>query len=112
MGAFSGNVWLDPILSATETYMALVNFMPCARTNWHRHENGQLLKVTGGSGWYCDQGGKPRQITVGDVIWCPPGTVHWHGADDGSYMIHEAYSFGKVDWYDPVTDDEYAAKEN
>lgn len=39
-----------------------------------------------------------------------PGTVHWHGADDGCYMVHEASSFGKVDWYDPVTDEEYAAK--
>lgn len=70
MGQFTGEVWLDKILESKEAFISLVNFTPCARTNWHRHDNGQLLKVTGGSGWYCDQGDKPKRIAVGDVIWC------------------------------------------
>lgn len=111
LGTFTGgDVWADPILSAKETFIALVTFTPCARTHWHRHEHGQLLRVTGGAGWYCDQGGQPRRISVGDVIWCPPGVVHWHGADDDSYMVHEATSFGRIEWYEPVGDGEYAAK--
>lgn len=87
-----------------------VMFTPCARTNWHTHEKGQFLRVVAGSGWVCDKGGDPQRLNVGDVVWCPPGTTHWHGADDGSYMVHMAVSHGKVDWLQPVTDEEYNKK--
>ncbi|OQV08478.1 Cupin domain-containing protein [Cladophialophora immunda] len=111
MGVFAGGqVYLDPVLMRKDITMVHVNFQPCARTHWHKHEGGQLLKVTAGSGWVCDQGEKPRKISVGDIIWCPPNGIHWHGADDGSFMSHEAISFGGLEWYDPVTDEVYAAK--
>ncbi|KAH0831530.1 cupin [Fonsecaea pedrosoi] len=110
MGTFTGDVWLDSVLRADNISVANVNFTPCARTNWHRHDGGQLLKITGGSGWICDRGSEPRRITVGDVVWCPPGAIHWHGADGASFMVHEAVSYGKIDWYEPVKDEEYAAK--
>ncbi|EXJ70659.1 uncharacterized protein A1O5_05649 [Cladophialophora psammophila CBS 110553] len=111
MGVFAGGqVYLDPILMRKDITIVHVNFEPCARTHWHKHEGGQLLKVTAGSGWVCDQGEKPRRISVGDIIWCPPDGIHWHGADDGTFMSHEAISFGRLDWYDPVTDEVYAAK--
>ncbi len=70
MGTFTGQVWLDIMLKDAQTTMVHVNFQPCARTNWHKHEGGQLIKVTAGSGWVCDQGEQPRKISVGDVIWC------------------------------------------
>lgn len=81
-----------------------------ARTNWHWHEWGQLCTVVKGQGWICDKGQRPRRITAGDVIWCAPGVTHWHGADDGTQMMHMALSMGGVEWYDPVGDEEYAAK--
>ena len=81
-----------------------------ARTYWHHHEGGQFLHVLAGSGWICDKGGRPQKITVGDVIWCPPGTTHWHGADDASYMVHQAVSHGKLEWRDEVGDEEYGQK--
>ncbi|KAJ4662705.1 hypothetical protein HRR93_008988 [Exophiala dermatitidis] len=112
LGIFSGEVWLDLILRSDEATIGLVNFLPSGRTAWHRHEKGQILKVTGGAGWLCDQGQKPRRIAAGDVVYCPPGVVHWHGADDGTYMVHEATSFGQTDWYEEVSDKEYAAKES
>lgn len=90
--------------------MVHVNFEPKARTNWHKHEKGQLLKVTAGSGWVCDQNEKPRRITVEDIIWCPPGGTHWHGADNRSFMVHEATSFGVLDWYEPLSEPEYTAR--
>lgn len=111
LGTFSGGqVWLDPILMRKDITMVHVNFQPCARTNWHKHEGGQLLRVTSGSGWYCDQGKKPQKIGVGDIVWCPPGGIHWHGADNGSFMVHEATSFGGIEWYEPVSEEIYAAK--
>lgn len=109
-GTFTGDVWLDPIMNTEVIKMANVNFAPCARTNWHSHEGGQFLHVIAGSGWICDKGGEPRRIIGGDYIWCPPGTTHWHGADNGSYMVHQAVSHGKTTWHDPVTDEEYGKK--
>lgn len=110
LGTFTGSVWVDPVLAAEGMSVGNVNFSPCARTHWHYHEGGQLLRVMVGSGWICDKGSEPHKINVGDVIWCPPGTTHWHGADDESYMVHQAVSHGKVEWYDAVGDDEYGKK--
>ena len=33
-----------------------------------------------------------------------------HGADDGSYMTHFVHARGKVDWLEPVSDEDYAEK--
>ena len=79
---------------------------PCARTNWHTHEGGQLLRCIAGSGWICDRGDKPKRLQVGDTVWCPPGTEHWHGADDGSYMAHFVHAHGKTEWKEAVSDEE------
>lgn len=109
-GTFMGQAWLDPIMKSDDIAAVHVDFQPGARTNWHWHEKGQLLKVTAGSGWLCDQGQKPIRISVGDIIWCKPGCIHWHGADDNSFMVHEAFSLGALEWYDPVSEEEYGAK--
>jgi quercetin dioxygenase-like cupin family protein len=92
-----GDVYIDPVLAAESLSVANVNFSPCARTHWHYHEGGQLLRVIAGAGWVCDKDGEAKRIAVGDVIWCPPGTTHWHGADDGSYMVHQAVSHGRLE---------------
>jgi quercetin dioxygenase-like cupin family protein len=110
MNTFTGDVWIDPVLASEGISVANVNFTPCARTHWHYHGGGQLLRVIAGSSWICDKGGEPQRINVGDVVWCPPGTTHWHGADDASYMVHQAVSHGKVEWYDAVSDEVYSKK--
>ncbi|KIV98019.1 hypothetical protein PV10_01712 [Exophiala mesophila] len=110
LGSFTGEVWLDPILmqAGVDCTAANVTFLPGSCTNWHKHERGQYLRVLAGAGWVCDQGEKPRRISAGDVIWCPAGGIHWHGADKSSIMVHEAVSFGGIEWYDQVKDDVYA----
>ncbi|KAF7196179.1 hypothetical protein HII31_02580 [Pseudocercospora fuligena] len=90
--------------------IANVTFTPGARTAWHWHEKGQLIKVTTGLGWICDKGGKPRAIHEGDVIWCPPGVTHWHGADDNAIMSHFVFALGETKWFEKVSDEEYGAK--
>ena len=107
MGTFTGEVYFHPAYADDTVAVSNVNFSPCARTNWHTHPGGQLLRVLVGSGWICDKGGEPQRIEVGDTIWCPPGTTHWHGAGDDSFMVHVAVSHGKVEWLHPVTDKEY-----
>lgn len=110
LGVFVGQAYLDPVFQKDQTSIINVCFTPGARTNWHYHELGQFIRVTAGTGWVCDKGGKPNKINVGDVVWCPPGTVHWHGADDGSMMVHQVVTHGKVEWYEPVSEEEYGKK--
>jgi quercetin dioxygenase-like cupin family protein len=69
--------------------------------------------VTSGIGWtQCE--GEPRQeIRAGDIIWCPAGQRHWHGATSNSAMSHialqEARDGKVVTWMEKVTDEEYLA---
>ncbi|KAJ9134329.1 hypothetical protein NKR23_g10188 [Pleurostoma richardsiae] len=108
---FTGDVYLGLIHAEANVAIANVTFMPCARTHWHTHEHGQMIKVVTGSGWICDKGGIPRQIRAGDTAWAPAGTTHWHGADAGSVMTHQVIAFGKTTWLAEVTDDEYNKKD-
>lgn len=101
---FTGNAWIDTGLRNNETSIVHVVFEPGARTFWHRHEGGQLLQITAGTGWICDEGGDPQRLNVGDIAWCPPGITHWHGADEGSLFSHFAASFGHTTWLDEVSD--------
>lgn len=93
--------------SAAGMVVVHVTFLPGARTHWHTHERGQVLQVIQGSGWVCDKGETPRRIRVGDTVVCPPGTHHWHGADEGSLMTHTAIGLGKTEWLEGVTDEDY-----
>lgn len=102
-----GDVYIDPVNGGENISVANVNFAPCAHTAWHTHGGGQLLTVLAGAGWVCDRGGQPVKISAGDVVWCPPGTTHWHGADANSYMVHTAVSLGSVEWLEAVSDTDY-----
>jgi quercetin dioxygenase-like cupin family protein len=110
--AFTGDAYINPVHAAEGLNVSNVNFTPCARTYWHTHGGGQLLTVLAGSGWVCDKGAKPVKIMAGDVVWCPPGTTHWHGADEESYMVHQALSLGDVEWLDAVNEEEYSKRDS
>ncbi|KAL3464583.1 RmlC-like cupin [Aspergillus heterothallicus] len=109
---FTGDVYLDPVSITPGSGVAIgnVTFTPCARTHWHTHEGGQIIRVIAGSGWICDKGGVPRRLKTGDAVWAPPGTTHWHGADDGSVMTHFVVGIGETVWHEAVSDEEYAKK--
>src|SRR6266446_2502352 len=80
---FTGTVRIDPLFKAPEPSRAsgaYVTFEPCARSNWHTHPLGQTLIVTSGCGFVQSWGGPIKVIRPGDVVWCPPGEKHCHGA--------------------------------
>ncbi|KAJ4029078.1 hypothetical protein NW756_006173 [Fusarium oxysporum] len=104
---FTGEVFLDILHADKDAAVANVTFSPCARTYWHTHQRGQMIRVLHGSGWICDRRGEARQIKAGDTIWAPPGTTHWHGTDDGSIMTDFVVGVRATDWHEAVTDDEY-----
>ena len=111
---FTGEVRLDILNTAPEpsrVACASVTFQPGARTAWHTHPLGQTLIVTSGVGWTQCEGGPTAEIRAGDVIWCPPGHRHWHGASPTSAMTHiaiqEALDGKFVVWMEHVTDEDY-----
>jgi quercetin dioxygenase-like cupin family protein len=113
---FTGTVRIDPLYTAAapaRVACASVTFEPGARSAWHTHPLGQILVVTAGCGWTKCEGGPIEEIRAGDVIFCPPGHRHWHGATPTTSMTHiaiqEALDGRMVDWMEHVTDAEYLA---
>ena len=113
---FTGSVRVDPLMQAPDPARvagASVTFEPGARTAWHVHPLGQSLIVTAGCGLVQSWGGPAEQIRPGDVVWCPPGEKHWHGATETTAMTHiavvEQLDGKAVDWMEKVSDEEYAA---
>lgn len=114
---FTGRVRVDPVWPADAHINAsggLVTFEPGARSAWHTHPGGQRLVVQSGVG-LTQEWGKPVQvIRAGDVVWCPPGVKHWHGAAPTTAMTHLAVTGtveGKnVNWMEKVSDEQYNAR--
>lgn len=113
---FTGVVRIDPLANAeapARVTCASVTFEPGARSAWHTHPLGQILIVTAGCGWTQCEGGPIEEIRAGDVILCPPGHRHWHGATPTTAMTHiavqEALDGRTVEWMEHVTDAQYLA---
>jgi quercetin dioxygenase-like cupin family protein len=111
---FAGDVEVESLVDApapARVATAHVSFSPGARTAWHTHPLGQTLYITAGRGWAQRWGGPVKNLTVGDVVWFPPGEKHWHGATAVSAMSHLAIQEkleGKaVEWLEQVSDAQY-----
>lgn len=114
---FTGRVRIDPVWPADANINAsggLVTFEPGARSAWHTHPAGQRLVVVSGVGLTQEWGQPVQVIRPGDVVWCPPGVKHWHGASPTTAMTHLAVTGtadGKnVTWMEKVSDEQYHAK--
>jgi quercetin dioxygenase-like cupin family protein len=114
---FTGDVYLDPIFSGdgrSELFVGLVRFSPGARTNWHSHANGQLLRCTDGVGLVVTRDGTAIRMRAGDTVWTPAGEEHWHGATPSTMMCHyailDASGEGEATTrLEPVSDERYTA---
>lgn len=113
---FIGQSYLT-MLSTEQVSIGNVTFEPGCRNNWHIHHasegGGQILLVTGGRGWYQQEGQPARALKAGDVVNIPVNVKHWHGATSDSWFSHLVVEVPAVDgsneWCDPVSDEEYAA---
>ncbi|WP_313455854.1 carboxymuconolactone decarboxylase family protein [Stenotrophomonas sp.] len=111
---FTGKVQVDPLFPAdaeVAASSAYVTFEPGARSAWHTHPAGQRLVVTSGVGLTQEWGKPAQQIQAGDVVVCPAGVKHWHGAAPHSAMTHltvTGVADGKaVTWMEQVSETEY-----
>jgi quercetin dioxygenase-like cupin family protein len=84
-----------------------VIFEPGARTYWHSHAAGQTLLINSGQGMVQTRDGDKRVVRAGDVVWAPPGEVHWHGAAPDAFLSHTAVSLGLTSWEEEVDEDHY-----
>jgi quercetin dioxygenase-like cupin family protein len=113
---FTGEVRIEPLIEAPDparVRAASVTFAPAARSAWHTHPLGQMLIVMSGCGYVQSWGGPVQVIRPGDVVWCPPGEKHWHGATPDTGLAHiaiqEALNGRVVDWMEKVSDEQYEA---
>ncbi|ULQ60440.1 cupin domain-containing protein [Brucepastera parasyntrophica] len=111
---FTGNVMVETVYlpeSPSIQYGSYVHFEAGARSAWHTHESGQILVVVSGTCWTRERGGRKQIALPGDVIHCPPGITHWHGASPDGAMTHialgEAGGSGGLTWLEKVSDADY-----
>lgn len=111
---FSGEVEVEMMFKANEWRDfsgGLVEFSKGARSAWHTHPKGQTLIVTEGEIITKAEGQKALIAKKGDVISCPVGVKHFHGASNTSAGAHIALTSeinGKnVEWLELVSDEEY-----
>ncbi|MDS9467484.1 cupin domain-containing protein [Paracoccus sp. MBLB3053] len=110
---FTGTAYVSPVFGPemNDVSAGEVTFLPGAHSAWHTHPAGQMLVVTHGTGWTQERGQEKQVIRAGDVVWCPPGVEHWHGATDTTSMTHYAIQASvdgsAVTWGEHVTEEEY-----
>jgi quercetin dioxygenase-like cupin family protein len=111
---FTGDVQVEPLFQQKEPARAgagRVTFQPGAHSAWHTHPLGQALVVTDGVGWTQCWGEPKVEFRAGDVITCPPGKKHWHGATPTTAMTHiaiqETLNGKNVEWLERVSDEQY-----
>ena len=86
---FNGKGYLAPMIANEDVYnfpqTNNVTFEPGARSDWHQH-GGIVILVTGGVGYYQEEGKPAQIIRQGDVLEIAPGVKHWHGAAPDSWF--------------------------
>ena len=75
------------------------------------HKGGQILLVTGGRGWYQEEGKPARELKAGDVVNISPEVKHWHGAAKDSWFQHLAVEVpaegASNEWLEFLPEEEY-----
>jgi quercetin dioxygenase-like cupin family protein len=110
---FTGYVWVQMLVTEELFNCQIYNvtFEPGARTKWHSHPGGQILLVTGGKGYYQEEGKPARSLQEGDVVKILPNVKHWHGTSKDNWFVHIGIStnpnLGNAEWLGPVTEEEY-----
>ena len=103
---FTGQVYISKVITspnaANSPEWTYVVFPQGVYNRWHSHKTGQVMLATDGLGYHQIIGEKPQLLHPGDVVYCPPGMIHWHGAAPNSDFAHIAISpqdNHDVTWY-------------
>jgi len=91
--------WLAGPTFADALDVGLVNVGPGGQTPPHEHHGGQVMVVVSGRG-FVETGDQRVEIGIGDVVVCPPGEMHVHGALPDGSMAHLTVSTGPYSFPD------------
>ena len=72
---------------SSEFEVTVVNFGKGMRNKFHSHDREQILIVIAGEGIVATKS-EAFNVSVGDVIFIPPGEAHWHGATQNGEFSH------------------------
>lgn len=82
---------------------------PGSITGWHTHDGDQIMQCVFGEGRWGTKRDGVHTVRAGDTAYFQPGELHFHGASPDSYILELSLVAGVTTYYDPVTDQEYAA---
>ncbi len=88
---------MQPLLGRTDglpVRVYRVTFGEGARTNWHKHDDVQVLYGLSGTCVVVDREGNELRLHSGDVVVIDPDEEHWHGAAPGTAGEHLAINAG------------------
>ena len=108
---FTGECYLN-MLTTAGVGIGVVTFAPGTINAFHiHHKGGQILLVTGGKGWYQEEGKPAVPLKAGDVVNIPPEVKHWHGAAKDSWFQHLAVEVpaegASNEWLEFLSPEEY-----
>jgi 4-carboxymuconolactone decarboxylase len=82
-----------------------------ARSDWHTHDEAQLLFVQEGRMRYQIRGQKMTEVGLHGTAYLPGRVPHWHGATPTQPLSQVSLTFGPgIKWMEKVTDAQYAGK--
>ncbi len=117
LSTFSGSVYVSSLIGrnnvAGTPELHYVVFEQGVINNWHIHEGGQILIVTDGIGYHQIEGEPVQVLYPGDVVFCPPGVMHWHGGSADTEFAHISINTNPeltgLQWFDRISNEEYLA---
>ncbi|MCD8339685.1 MAG: cupin domain-containing protein [Burkholderiales bacterium] len=112
---FTGDVTVQQLsepLPGMAAGSGMVTFQPGSRSFWHTHPIGQVLIILKGEGRSGVYGEKVSVLKKGDLVVCPKGVKHFHGAAPDQKMVQMTITGTlpdgqNVEWMEPVTDEQY-----
>jgi quercetin dioxygenase-like cupin family protein len=107
--ATTGDVLIDNMLKEDGVSVNGAMFKPGAHTFWHSHERGQIFFISSGRGMIATQDGHAHEVRSGDVVYAPPGEVHWHGAAPDCFVTYTSISLGATKFGEDVASADYAS---
>jgi quercetin dioxygenase-like cupin family protein len=84
---FTGKTAVRTAADEGQFRVAYVTFSEGVRNKFHVHGSDQVLIITDGKGLVVTDNERV-ELDEGDVVICPAGEKHWHGAVPGSTMTH------------------------
>jgi len=84
-----------------------VDFEKGARTNWHTHDDIQVLVGLDGRCVVVNRDGERLGLEPGDVVVVAGGEEHWHGAAAGRSGAHLAINLGgHTEWLESTASED------